>query len=491
MPKGFLMTSTRRRWSPANLTGADPVSLDASPTEKHTAGILGVSVIFTSIWTGLCVAVLASYTLQTSFSKVVWLAVPWAFFWAFGVERLVLAGMVRGRWLLLTILIRIALSTVFAIAVSETMVLVANAPEIRNEMNRTNAAQARTDQDTVSKFYSPQITELKDQNADIRGRRSDLRNKAERNQFLAECESGEAGCSRTGREGDGPWHRHYLREAEQARAELRSSAERDSAQIKKNLAEITELESKRDGQGASLKEGVAGNTGINARKRALAQLQRRYPEINTEVWVLRLLFLFIDLIPLTFKIGHVLSVRSPHDEHVKARRRQEGLAAKQLDTDAEVEERRIKDEARAQMEINRIRADRRRDDEVFGHASAGPTGPSGEPLPLIEAIDLGDYVDGAEHHEARDVDVHPDLRRGGLIALAISTAVLGLTVLFSLAAGHALSGLWLALAALALVGLLAARTKGFRRAPAWGLNAIFGALVGSLVLPVFVLLSSI
>jgi hypothetical protein len=89
-------------------------------------------------------------------------------------------------------------------------------------------------------------------------------------------------------------------------------------------------------------------------------------------------------------------------------------------------------------------------------------------------------------HETRAVPVPAALRRGGLVGLALVTALAVATSLWGSLTHHAVAGEWLIVAALGLVLTLVLYTRGFRNAPGWALRAMFATLLTGLALPIFI-----
>lgn len=506
-------------WSPAFFTGTDPRILAQAPGEKHFHDKLGLAVLLLSGLSAACVTWTFSYVLDRSFLSAIWTGVLWLVLLVFAIERLVLSGVERSRWMLFGLIPRVALSVLIAIIFAESAILALNNGAITDKLIRTNVAKAKADRTSVNADFDPQVANRQHQIAAIRRNETALSNRIEANRFRAQCESGSPDCSYTGRSGNGAWYFHYRRQADAAQARLRATHGPDKARIATLNGEITDLKRAKAAKIAALEKGVSGNTDINARKQALAGLQKERPEINAMVWFLRLFFLVLDLLPLGVKVQRTLSGSSSYEAYAAAFRRDEQVQALNLDAKAQVEEHRIQNQMRADIETNRalinLESDAKIDAAMYGTSASAYGGSNGNyrgisfddsydnsfgrsadtatkrpALNLIEASNLDEYVKRITPHEAQRVTVPPDLRRGAFIGFALGAALAGLAAAMQ-ALGHPLNGTWLVFTALVATAALAIYTSGFKRAPAWGLRAMFAALLASIAMPVLILLMNV
>lgn len=247
------------------------------------------------------------------------------------------------------------------------------------------------------------------------------------------------------------------------------------------------------GQQESERSVIAASNGLPARLEALSAIAGKNPIVEDEVWLFRLLFLSLDLLPVTMKLMRMLSLEcSPYEEVCKADRRWDVAHALRLNSTAMVEERRIKEQARTDADVNRVRIrldKERRIAEAYGAAAAAEGGqPMAQQTPddTIDGWDLDRYVEEMTPHERRPVSVPPDLRRGGLVGLAALLAIAGLAGLWPAVFGISLKGAPIIFVCLAGVLVLLAYTRGFRHAPTWALHAIFASLLAGLLLPLII-----
>jgi Domain of unknown function (DUF4407) len=472
--------------------GVDLQLLALTPSEWSFYDALGKTVFLLACASGFAMAVAVGYLLQMPASHVAYIGVAWTVVVAFGIERLVLQlPSTRKRWLPVALVPRLALSLLLAVQLGEPLMMRINQDEIRNVLTQTHMAAIHAASANATKEYQPKIDADDAQIAKVQATERALQNKVERYRFLSACEANTPTCSTTGRTGCSTYCQHYARLADEAQGQLEALKPQDARAIAALRADIATKKNAIRAEIALRKKAIHQNTGLLAREHALASLERTHPEVAAEVWFLRLFFLALDLLPLGAKVLRLLTTDSPYEAVVEAARRKDGLGAKRTNQAVRVEERRILDQARADIEVNTIsinldKARRIDDAEATWVATLGPALPVAD-RQTIPAWDLGDFVDRMEPHERQHVPVPPGLRRGGFIGLALVGGLAGASFLWTVLLHHTLNAVWLPMVAVALVGGLAAYTRGFRSAPRWALRATFASLFIGLLLPLAVL----
>lgn len=482
---------TRLKLLPAVFAGCDIRVLARTPSEWTFYNVLGAAVLVVASLSGGSAMVAISYAMQVPVAHIWWIGPAWMLAMALAVERLMLQiTATRSRRALAgALLFRFALVSVIGLQISEPLVLLFNRGEINNVLstNRTNALIAS--ERTANHIYDTRISADYRQIAVIRDQESTLAALIEHYTFLSQCEASAPGCSHTHVAGEGVWYHHYARLAAQKEAQLKAVQPQDNLEIQRLQQDIATQQADKTAVLVDRHKAIDGESGFLARMEALGTLEAHHPVVTLEGWLLRIFFWLWDLLPLTAAVLRTLAVKdSPYEALLRAERHRDGLQAKALDTSCEVEEDRITRQGRADKDVNRVRIQDNVDHAIAGRNpyewTDGERGTYGEP---IDAWDLRGFADSMTPHESRPVTVPDALRRAGIAAVLTTLGVgLGLGV-WSLATGTAVAGIWLALGALGGLAALAAFTRGFRRAPAWALRAIYASLIASFALPFAVL----
>ncbi len=477
--------------SPAIFAGADREALAAAPSEKTFYDALGVVVFLISCVSGCAAWLAASYAAQVSPRDIWWVAPGWAFF-ILCIERLILQLPSKSSgWLIVGLLPRVLLSLLVAVGM-EPLILLFNKSEIDRYINGKVTHEYRAAQTAGKDYFSPKIEAAEEHLAEIRRTETKLETRVSHWRFLHKCEAEVATCSASHKLGLGPYWERDAREAQTAEADLQRVRPEDRRQIRQADEEVTSLREAQKRQEAKEHEAIAGSNGFSARFAALGALERKDPLIIAEVWFLRVLFVVVDLIPLTTKVWRMFAVKpAPYDEAYAAARRKDALDAKEKEAANDVRGARIDDEAAAEIDINRTKihldAERQMDDAYAAGGGPDAARPNADQdRPTISAWSLATFAENMTAHETQPVSVPSALRRGGFVGLA---AFAGLAVAMQIwgAAFTGMSGLWLVLACLVAYAALATYTRGFSHAPAWALRPIFAGLLISFFLPVLIL----
>ena len=492
---GRTIASRRSRTAPrfAWFAGVDLRLLALTPSEWSFYDALGKTVFLLACASGFAMAIAVGYVLQVPATHVAYIGVAWAVVLAFGIERLVLQLPSTRKWWLLPVALipRLVLSLLLAVQLGEPLMMRIYQDEIDNVLSRTHASAIHAASANATKAYQPKIDADSALIARIQSTERTLQKKIEHYRFLSACEANTPSCSTTGRTGCSTYCQHYARLEDEAQARLAALKPQDAKAIAGLRADIATKKNALQAEIASRKKAIHQNTGLLAREHALTSLEKTHSEVLAEVWFLRLFFVALDLLPLGAKVLRLLTVDSPYEAVVEAARRKDGLGATRANQAVRVEERRILDQARADIEVNTIeinldKAGRIDEAEAAWAATVGLTLPAFD-RQTIQAWNLDDFVERMEPHERQHVPVPPGLRRGGFIGLALVGALAGASFLWSVLLHHPLNAVWLPLIAVALVGGLAAYTRGFRTAPRWALRATLGSLLVGLLLPLAVL----
>jgi hypothetical protein len=484
----------RRRWSPWPglfwFAGGRRAVLRHAPSELPFYNGLGVAVILTGLVSGATLSYTISIVLDEPVKHLWLLFLVWAMF-IVNVDRLMMMSL-HSRRQIAGIIPRVLFTLVIGVQVAEAVVLPLFQPEIAQQLTTTQFIDLTGRQTVITHFYNPQIVADEQRINSVQQQENAIIQQRNHDTYISNCEAKEKACSLTHELGCGPVCQHYAQLAAAQQAELNAVAPRDNAEIKQLTLDIKSLTTAEDQQIATAQSTTAHDAGLLARETALAQVVKAHPGVGIIVWLIRAALVLADLLPLTFKIMH-LRADSPYEQVWAALRRQECLAAHQIDRRTEVKKARIDGKARADQEINQVVIDVDHDIRINEQESRAPWGTaagSGASRPAhqppVEALSLSSFVSnmqGHGSHESMPVPVPRTLAIAGwtgtglLVAFSCGLTLLGLH-------GHQwppaeMPAVFLASAAVSLMVF----TRGFRRAPAWAQQASFVTLLAGLGLP--------
>ncbi len=478
-------------FEPAWFAGYDPRFLRRAPSERNFANGLGGAVLVLACASGFTVCIAVAYMLQVPPSHVWWIGAAWIII-VCGIERIVLQLPTKNRRLLpLVLLPRVLVALMVAVVFSEPLVLRFNQGEINDYLSKAKTAEARGVIASAGAFYGPRINADQGKIAQINASRTALANRAEKYRFKSRCEFNTPSCSDTHKPGCATVCEHDARVAAKDAARLAAREPENRARIAALRADIGTLKTKQATQEKEQAAGIGENGGLLAREEALSGLEQKHSAARREVWFLRLLFLCLDLLPLSVKLVRLLADdESPYDAICSAERKHDGLDALEVQENVRVRKDGITVQAQADIEVHRHRiwldADRRMaatKDEAYTVPGKQHARRYAEPVP---ALSLDEFSKQTTDHERKPVPVPSALRQGGLVGLVL----LGVTVLTSVLL-QSPTGLWIGVAALAFAAALALYTRGFRLATARGLRAIFAVLIAGLLIPIMIIIANL
>jgi hypothetical protein len=250
-------------------------------------------------------------------------------------------------------------------------------------------------------------------------------------------------------------------------------------------------------QQASASAAATNSTGLIAREDALEQIIQSNPTINYVVWFIRGALILLDLMPIILKALHVMS-GSVYEQIALASRQHEGLAVTDRDLKTQVEGARLKDQALADQDVNRVVIDVDRDRRIDEAESLGHSGDAepwagrtknGSACRPAQAIGFDQFVHRMKsqpRHEAMPVALPSGLKTAARVGTALVLALTAALATITIARGQFFNAEWLVFLTAAAAISLAIFTKGFRRAPPWALRASFIVLLAGLALPFLV-----
>jgi hypothetical protein len=459
------------------IVGVDPEAMRKGRSERQFYLALAVVICFLSVASGLATTIAAGYWLDRPATSLWWIGIAWTLFMALGVEPLVLqvAATRKPLQLLIASVPRVLVSLLVTFQIAEMVILSFNAQTITSYLGNQHKAAAAAVRAQLHAEFDPRIAMQHDLVNTMRGQETWLAKRVERDRFLSQLAKTEE------------YREHYAQLQLQAQARLDAARERHAPRFVTAGDTIARLTDERDTEITRRIAQIRADHGLTAREKALSALRKQDATLDHQVWYLRAFFLVLDLLPLTLKLARVLTVKSPLDDIVEAQRERERVNAFAMQEAAKTERERIAEQGRADRDVNSADIQTEADERIadaYGDAPA-PRGHRRGPAGRVSGYSLGDFVDHMSAHESVPVEISRELRRAGLVGAAL---ILGLAALMGIVSPIAhLSGMWLVAIMLGLVALLAAWTRGFRRAPAWGLRATFATLIAGLALPVVIL----
>ncbi len=335
--------------------------------------------------------------------------------------------------------------------------------------------------------------------------------------------SGRAGCQAgSGLVGQGRVYQVRLAELQNAEANLataRSNARQTLSVLGPQLASdrlaVAGLERGERADFAAAQALYLRDSGLIARWRALGLLERADPAIRTDVDLLALLIITVDLTAVLSKI----SSSTPSYNRVLAAERKKIVlrsAMSEEDADAALERWRAEREARAyihqtaldaQVDVatekarlwaevrkQRMRAQAREETGEDPSSAAEPpcgrqqpprSGYPGVPGEVVRGVSFSSFMRGSRLHEQMAAPMAPALARVAWTGLGL-TGGLAIVVLLFRPAHAATAVVWTVIAALAAGAALAVYSRGFSSGPSWAHLAAFATAVLGLALPVLI-----
>ena len=468
------------------LAGGRRAVLDECPSERAFYSGLGAAVAFTAMLSGFAVMLAVAYVERLPIQREWLIGAVWTVVIA-NLERLIAMGLTSRRHFGIA-LPRVGLSVALSILIAIPMILWLLGPEISAKLAANTEAAIQKSTKNVDNFYGPKIASDQQQIAALQAQESSLQGQINQNLFLESCETGETDCSTTHQLGAGPYAQHYAQLASTEQAQLTALKSQDQPRIATLAADISSLTQSENTQSATGSSANANDTGLVAREEALGSIEKGHSGIQELIWLLSIVFIALDLVPVGVKLAHVWNGDSAYEAVSLSLRRKDLLAAKRIERRNEIEEARINEEAEAEMEVDRVRIEVDRDQRIaeeegswYGGRSSSTAHRSSEPR--IQAINLDEFVSSIHHYESQPVAVPQQLALGAWIGTAIITVCTAGLFWDSARLHHPANGMWLGMGLLAGAVSLAAYTRGFRRAPAWALRACFAVLVTGLLLP--------
>jgi len=361
-----------------------------------------------------------------------------------------------------------------------------------------------------------------------------LRMKVQNARVQVACEAGgvsqDAGCERgSGRVGHGPVYQVRLTELRNAQADLAAASAHATylgralgTQIGSLRSAVKVLQRDERAEYTAARARYLRDSGLIARWRALAELEKADPGIRTDVDLLGLLIITVDLTAVLSKIS---SSTPSYDRVLEAERKKIVLnsAMAEEDTDAEHVLKRAErdarsdihqatldahvdvamEESRAWAEVQKWRIRARAREEMGGadYSDAPPWTPERQEPPrprrergqgwkAVQGQSLSQFIRGSRPHERMAAPMAPALARAAWIGLSL-TAVLAAFLVLVRPAHHAITGAWVVAAVLAAGAALALYSRGFTHGPSWAHRAAFGTAVLGLALPALIFVHGI
>ena len=481
--------SRSRGFSLAWFAGAEPSVLGDCPTEQKFYNAIGLAVLLTALSSGVSVCLALSYTFNEPPTQLWPVGLVWAVF--IGNTDRLLVSFSASRHRLLALVPRVLLSLLIACTIGEVLMLRVFAPEINNQMQVTIQLATQRAMSSVSSYYGPKMAADQAQIATIEQQENQLRLTIDHYEFMASCEVGAPSCSTTHLEGEGPYFHYDEQRAAATQAELTAQEPQDQEQLSKLSADEQTLRNEQRTETTAVRQAAANSRGLIAREDALAAIESQHPGVRLLVWIVRLILITADLIAITIKSLRMLFSDSPYEAILAARQDAEALRADRVRARTAVKRQWLHLWRDMHESLNRVRFDLKLEHRISeeyanwepkGNGSATSPARNPEPFPL-EAPSLGEYVSMMRPHEAVAVSMPRGLRRGAWIGTGLIAALVVGTTLSSTVGDEAVRGWWMAPIALVGVSILAASTRGFRRAPPWALRASFGTLLLGFGLP--------
>ncbi len=290
-------------------SGARLYLLKGCPTDYNKFFGIGIIVFLT----GVMASITGFYALYIIFNSVS-LAVIFGIFWGvliFFLDWYIVSSLKKEERLfseLLFSLPRLILAVLLAVVISRPLELKLFEKEIDGVLQTIQSENSIEHKQLIDKEYE-NLSRLATENETLKDevkQKEELRNKL----FSMMIEEAE-GRSPTSKIGKGSVYREKKAEYDKIDMELSELKRTNSARIEKNIATITELESKRQQQVDKSSTKIKQADGILARLEAMDVLSQKNRTVKYASWFIFILFILIESSPILVKL---LSKRGPYDE---------------------------------------------------------------------------------------------------------------------------------------------------------------------------------
>lgn len=309
-------------------SGADLKILEQAPMDKNKYYGIGGTIVFTALMATFA----GGYAFFTAFKDLT-LSIFFGFFWGaliFNLDRYIVSSFGVGdgkktisKQELVEAAPRLVMAMILGLVIATPLELKLFESEINAEIARLNdRTTSELEIDIMGQAEKQTATlrlEIEDLKDDINDRRDFLDNlRVKRNSAYEAYMCELNGTCGTGLKGEGPVFReakeNYLRlneEFKETELEYGKRSNEDYEKIAKKEAEIDNFLSMGREDIARLKNEYGGRNGLLARLEALGTLTSKDMSLWTAKWLITLLFVFIEIAPILFKM---MTERGPYDD---------------------------------------------------------------------------------------------------------------------------------------------------------------------------------
>ena len=297
----------RARAGWAWLAGGDAYVLRTVPSEASFLNGLGMWVAGMALVSGFAMSVAASQWWSTSVVHVLWVLPLWAVLYAL-IERLVLKSFgTSGAWNLVIAIPRLVLSLAIALVVGLPMSQIIYSGSINDQLSKTATARIHSATNQITRLYDAKIAAAQKEIAAARATEASLEQQVTNNEFLSQCEAGEASCSQTHKTGCGPYCKRDARRAAAAAATLKSEQPQFAAAIAAGRRKIALWQAAETSQIGTRVSTIKADRDFLARQAALDQVENANPSVKKYVEFFLAFLVAIDLVALVLKLTHLFS----------------------------------------------------------------------------------------------------------------------------------------------------------------------------------------
>jgi len=324
MKNPFRSIETMFLWS----SGAHVETLRKVPEEKSKYFGIGGTIIFTALMATFA----GGYAVNLAFDNIT-ISILFGIFWGlliFNLDRYIVSSFGIGdgkktisRQELIEAAPRLMMAIILGIVISTPLELKLFQKEITSEISELNTKQFSVHDSTVrillEKQIIPNTKEIKDLESQIDKKNEELKIKeVKRDQANSEMIKEAEGTSGTMKRGKGPLFKEKELNYNNLKDEYTQLKEEYDVLYKSNKKRIESLKSKKDNILEKFKideEGYATikrkNDGLMAQLKALDSLTSKNTFLLIAKWLITLLFIFIEIAPVLFKM---MTERGPYDD---------------------------------------------------------------------------------------------------------------------------------------------------------------------------------
>jgi hypothetical protein len=335
--------------------GTNKAALKLSPTEHPNLLGLGGSVLATAIAATASAVVAMTFVLHS-----LALSVPISLFWGvliFNLDRWLVAtaGGTPGWARLLNFAPRLLLTVVISVLISEPLLLAIFRPEVDSQLALNNILRASSTTAQIATSYSKEVAAIDTQQSvlqtEIDHRQSQV------SSLAAQIQRELDGANATPSSGVGIQYQTLLAQLKQAESALGATVSRNQADMASLNQQRMALQAVSTQEITNARSTIMNDKGLLAHIETLNLLSSERSGISSTIWIVRLMILLVDSMPVLVRLLQSVIGRRSYDHILAAFQYREEIVAERLRAQALTELEITRDAAEHRLQAEKEMAD--------------------------------------------------------------------------------------------------------------------------------------